>query len=118
MGKDKKKRGNRPGPLFTKIPGARVPKKEIDVPEQDKPICKEEDLLGIGAPDEPVIDLTESIVMEIKVDPDPLVEPKVIPKKKEIVPKMVPMFKKAPPPVFKDGKGVDFYFIKHLYLIR
>lgn len=110
MGKDKKKR-NRPGPLFTKIPGARVPKKQIDLPEQDKPICKEEDLLGIGAPDEPVIDLTESgekaIVMEIKVDPDPHLEKKMIAKKKEGVSKIVPMFKKAPPPVFKNGRWTD-----------
>lgn len=109
MAKDKKKKGNRPGPLFTKIPGARVPKKQVE-PELDRSICKEEELLGIGAPDVPVIDLTDGekpILLEIKVDPDPIVEKKVVYKKKEVIAKVVPQFRKAPPPVFKNGRWTD-----------
>ncbi|XP_063696467.1 zinc finger and BTB domain-containing protein 24-like [Culicoides brevitarsis] len=102
MTKDKTKKRKKIGPLFTKIPGAKDPRKQL-VPELDKPICKEEDLLGIGVPDEPLIDLTDGekvVVVEIKVEPEPIIE------KKEQKP-LIPIFRKAPPPVFKDGRWTD-----------
>lgn len=77
MTKEKKANKYRPGPLFTKIPGARIPKKENTPPpvkvsvsrrtkkqivKDEKPKLKLEDegeLLGIGIADTPVIDLTD-----------------------------------------------------------
>uniref|UniRef100_A0A336JXU4 CSON013664 protein n=1 Tax=Culicoides sonorensis TaxID=179676 RepID=A0A336JXU4_CULSO len=107
MKKDKKLRKNKPGPLFTKVPGAPIPKKQ-------KPefVCKEEDLLGIGLPDTPIIDLTEEERIELEIKPDPdqasvSSNKEVNVKKKDSVPKMVPIFKKAPPPIFKNGRWTD-----------